>query len=434
MSERPTIFAIDFGTSNSLLSAAGPDRVFPEAPLDPTASDPTVLRSALYFLAGQPPAFGAQAPREFVTNGMRGRLIRSIKRHLPSPSFTATRIGERSRTLPELIGLFLATMRERACAHFGVDIERAVLGRPARFSANDREDALAEERLREAARLAGFREVTLCPEPVAAAYDFAEELAEPRTVLVADLGGGTSDFSLVRLGGGPFRAKDVLGVGGVAIAGDAIDGSLVRARVAPELGSKARYRAPFGENELTMPRDLVDLLCSSADLTLVDRRRVLERVANMRAGLLDPSEAELLERYAAVVEDGVGFQLFEAVEHCKRALSDVDQARIELDYPGVELALDVKKDELAHAAEPLIERILRALDETLRSAGVSANAVEIVSLTGGTSRMPLIEAALRQRLPEARFHRLKSFHSVVRGLAHKAHELAAGRPLVTGAA
>jgi hypothetical chaperone protein len=253
-------------------------------------------------------------------------------------------------------------------------------------------------------------------------------------VLVADLGGGTSDFSLVRLGNGAFRAQDVLGVGGVAIAGDAIDGALVRARVAPELGSKARYRAPFGENELTMPRDLVDLLCSSADLTLVDRRRVLERVANMRAGLLDPSEAELLERYAAVVEDGVGFQLFEAVEHCKRALSEVHQARIELDYPGVELALDVKQEELARASEPLIERILRSLDETLLSAGVSAGAVDIVSLTGGTSRMPLIEVALRQRLPAAKFHRLKSFHSVVRGLAHKAHELAGGRPLATGAA
>lgn len=423
MSERPSVFAIDFGTSNSLLAAAGAERVFSEAPLDPSAEDPTVLRSALYFLGADPPAFGVAAPREFVKNGLRGRLIRSIKRHLPSPSFTATRIGDRTRTLPELVGMFLMTMRERACRHYGADVDRAVLGRPARFSANDREDALAEERLREAARLAGFRDVTLCPEPVAAAYDFAEELAEPRTVLVADLGGGTSDFSLVRLGNGPFRPEHVLAVGGVAVAGDAIDGSLVRARVAPELGSNARYRAPFGENELTMPRDLVDLLCSSADLTLVDRRRVLERVANMRAGLLEAHDAELLDRYAAVVEDGVGFQLFEAVEHAKRTLSEAERARIELDYPGVELSLEVTKPELSQAAASLVDRIVGALDETLRSANLAASAVDIVSLTGGTSRMPLLERALRARLPSAKFHRLKSFHSVVRGLARKAAEL-----------
>jgi hypothetical chaperone protein len=423
VTERPSVFAIDFGTSNSLLAAAGGGRVFAEAPLDPGAEDPTVLRSALYFLGAEAPAFGVAAPREFVKNGLRGRLIRSIKRHLPSPSFTATRIGDRSRTLPELVGMFLTTMRERACRHFGTDVDRVVLGRPARFSANEREDALAEERLREAARLSGFRDVTLCPEPVAAAYDFAEELTEPRTVLVADLGGGTSDFSLVRLGHGAFRPEDVLSVGGVPVAGDAIDGSLVRARVAPELGSNARYRAPFGGNELTMPRDLVDLLCSSADLTLVDRRRVLERVANMRAGLIDPDEAELLERYAAVVEDGVGFQLFEAVEHAKRTLSDAERARIELDYPGVELSLEVTKPELARAAAPLVDRIVGALDETLRSANLAPSAVDIVSLTGGTSRMPLLEHALRTRLPSAKFHRLKSFHSVVRGLARKAAEL-----------
>ncbi len=423
MTERPSVFAIDFGTSNSLLAAAGGGRVFAEAPLDPGAEDATVLRSALYFLGADPPAFGVAAPREFVKNGLRGRLIRSIKRHLPSPSFTATNIGDRKRTLPELVGMFLTTMRERACRHFETDVDRVVLGRPARFSANDREDALAEERLLEAARLSGFREVTLCPEPVAAAYDFAEELTEPRTVLVADLGGGTSDFSLVRLGTGAFRPEDVLSVGGVAIAGDAIDGALVRARVAPELGSNARYRAPFGENDLTMPRDLVDLLCSSADLTLVDRRRVLERVGNMRAGLLDPDDAELLERYAAVVEDGVGFQLFEAVEHAKRTLSDAERSRIELDYPGVELSLEVTQPELASAAAPLVDRIITALDETLRSAGVAPSSVDIVSLTGGTSRMPLVEKALNQRVPRAKFRRLRSFHSVVRGLARKAAEL-----------
>src|SRR5262245_10285585 len=115
-STSPTIFAIDFGTSNSLLAAANAHDVLPPVPLDPTASDPTVLRTALYFTRMNEPAyFGVNAIREFVANGFRGRLIRSIKRHLPSPSFTKTRVGDQLVTLEELIGSFLRTMRKTAC-------------------------------------------------------------------------------------------------------------------------------------------------------------------------------------------------------------------------------------------------------------------------------------------------------------------------------
>jgi len=424
MTDKPTIFAIDFGTSNSLLSAAAPGGVvFAPAPLDPAAEDPTVLRSVLYFAPSEQ-AFGSSAVRRLVANGFEGRLIRSIKRHLPSRAFASTRIGTRTVTLEDLIATLLRVMRQRACAHFEVDVERAVLGRPARFSNDDDEDQLAESRLRRAAELAGFREVSFCPEPVAAAYDFASDLVEPKLVLVIDLGGGTSDFTLVRMSAQGFRSEDVLAVGGVAVAGDAMDGALVRAVVAEELGAKAPYRVPFGSNVLTMPNDLVDLLCSPADLTLVDRPRILRRLAEMRRGLVDRSQEPKLEKLEVIVEDGVGFELYESVERVKRQLSDAELAQLSLAYPGAEIEREVARAQLQTAADKPLARILASLDETLARGGVRHDDVEIACLTGGTSRMPLVQQALAARLPRAQTRTLRSFHSVVQGLARRAAEIA----------
>lgn len=423
MTDKPTIFAIDFGTSNSLLSAASSGRVFAPAPIDPLADDPTVLRSVLYF-APDEQAFGSTAVRRLVANGFEGRLIRSIKRHLPSRSFTSTRIGSKTVTLEELIATLLRVMRQRACAHFDVDVSRAVLGRPARFSNDDAEDQLAEDRLRRAAELAGFDDVSFCPEPVAAAYDFASDLVEPKLVLVIDLGGGTSDFTLVRMSAAGFQPADVLAVRGVSVAGDALDGALVRAVVARQLGSDAPYRVPFGSNVLTMPHDLIDMLCSPADLTLLDRPKVLRRLREMRRGLLDRNDEALLEKFEVIVEDGVGFELYEAVERVKRSLSDLDSTQLSLRYPGAELERVVTRDELQGAASKPIDRIMQALDATLEAAGVRADEVEVACLTGGTSRVPLVQDAIRARLPSASIRTLKSFHSVVQGLARRAAELA----------
>ncbi len=424
MNSRPTVFAIDFGTSNSLLAAASPERVFAPIPLDDDAPDPTILRSALYFLTLEDRALGARAPRALVENGFRGRLIRSIKRHLPSKSFTATRIGHRQATLEDLVGVFLKYMRERACTHFDVDVTRVVLGRPARFSNDPEADRLAEDRLAAAAKKAGFGEITFCPEPVAAAYDFAEDLAEPRVVLVADLGGGTSDFTVVRMRREGFDPDDVLAVGGVAVAGDALDGALGRDVVAPHFGSRATYRVPLGANDLAMPLALVELLASPADLTVVDRGRILSMLESIRSGLRNEADRPRLDRFVALVEDGLGFPLYEAVEAAKRSLSDEAETELVVEDPSIALRERTTRDTFERCAEPSVRAILEALDKTLEVAGISHEGVDIVCLTGGTSRVPVVARALAERLPRASTRRLKSFHSVVSGLARRAREVA----------
>lgn len=426
MKQNPSIFALDFGTTNSLLAAASADALFEPAPLDPLASDPTILRSALHYTSADDVAFGQAALRRYVDSGLRGRLLRSIKRHLGSQSFEATRIANRRLTIEEIAGTFLRAMRERACGHYAEDVDRVVLGRPARFSDRAEDDELALARLAEAARLAGFREVWFCYEPVAAAYDFASHFEQSRTVLIADLGGGTSDFTVVRLRPDAFSPEDVLAVGGISVAGDALDGALVREVVAPLLGSAAPYRLPTGSNVLTMPGELLHLLCSPARLTLANERSVVENLDAIRRGLLDDRDAPKLQRFTTLVSDAVGYQFYEAVEATKIALSTRDQFELCFPYPGIDLDCPVGRSEFDAAVSFRIEQILASLDQTLKDAGLTPDDIELTCLTGGTSLVPALETALRSRLSSAEVVRLRSHHSVVQGLALCARSLERG--------
>jgi hypothetical chaperone protein len=153
---KPAIYAVDFGTSNSLLAAAGEGATCPPIPLDPDAPDPTILRSVLFFDGQSRFSCGQAALADFVANGMMGRLLRSIKKYLPDRSFSGTQIGSRLMTIEDLIGRFLRTMRERADQHFGARVDRVILGRPALFSTDPRDDSSPRSGSRRRRRARGF--------------------------------------------------------------------------------------------------------------------------------------------------------------------------------------------------------------------------------------------------------------------------------------
>jgi hypothetical chaperone protein len=426
MSERfkPEIYAVDFGTSNSLLSAANAEATCPPIPLDDTAADPTVLRSLLFF-GQQEFSCGAAAIDDFVANGMQGRLIRSIKKYLPDRSFSGTQIGQRLVTIEDLIGRFLRTMRERANRHFDADVDRVVLGRPAKFSTDPEDDRFAQERLDRAARSAGFREVFFCPEPIAAAHDFHLELARPTTVLVADFGGGTSDYTIVRMRRDGFEPSDVLALGGLSLAGDALDGSLMRHKVARHFGAEVTYRVPMGANRLTMPRPIVEKLCSPADMTTLQHRDVLAFLRDVQAWSLGPDDRERMDHLLCLVEDSLAFRVFDAIERSKCELSTSAAAEFRFDYPSMQLRERVTRDEFEAASERETGAILRTLDQTVADAGLSFDGVDVVCCTGGTAKVPRLARAIQDRFGPDKVRQLRSFHSVVQGLAERARRLAA---------
>jgi len=425
---KPEVYAIDFGTSNSLLAAANRAGHHPPIPLDPRAEDPSLLRSVLFFPEargpqGAAPALGKAALEDYVSNGSRGRLVRSLKRFLPMRGFVRTQINARNYALEELIAIVLRAMRERADHHFGARVTRAVLGRPARFADDPADDAFAEERLRQAARLAGFTEVAFCPEPVAAARDFRDELGDDTLMLVGDFGGGTSDYSLVMMGRGGFALSDVLAIGGVSVAGDALDGSLMRTEVVRHFGAEVRYRVPFGDNVLTMPKPLMEKLCSPAEMSLLAQRDVQSFLNDVRAWSLGEEDRQHIDQLFALVEDGLGFMLFEAIEQTKKALSSAVEARLSFHVPGIDLDQPVRRDGFERGAHRELGAIIAALDATLARASASPRDVQLVCLTGGTARVPFLKSALAERFGEGRLHALRGLHAVAEGLARHAHRL-----------
>ncbi|HEY7532865.1 MAG TPA: Hsp70 family protein, partial [Nitrospiraceae bacterium] len=248
------LVGLDFGTTNSAIAVAEEDGSVRLAKFQDGDRLVETFRSILYFFhpfdqesGGRYVAAGPAAIEAYLKSDPRGRLIQSLKSFLASRSFTKTALYRSFYKLEDLIGLIIQELRSAAEAQFG-DLEPSVVvGRPVRFSgaATQEDDYFASERLRRAVQQAGFEQVYFEYEPVAAAYRYERELDHDELVLIADFGGGTSDFSLLPLGPSMRSRRqaqrDILGTDGVAIAGNDFDSALIRNLVAPELGLGAEY-------------------------------------------------------------------------------------------------------------------------------------------------------------------------------------------------
>lgn len=290
------MLAIDYGTSNSLVAGAVNGNVIQPLAIDPGAPDPTVLRSVMFSPDKGTWYFGDAAIRQYQDHAADGRLFRSVKKYLPEGSFKGTQLHGDFRSIVDLIAVFLRELRARSAHLLGTESDAVVLGRPAVFSVNKEEDALAESRLRTAAQLAGFKHIVFLPEPLAAAYEFRHQMTEEKIVLVADFGGGTSDFTCLRMGPGELKDEDVLAIGGVPIAGDMFDGAMMRHQIAPHFGSQVVYRLPMGSNDLHLPNSLIAKMCSPADMSLLARSDLIGVLKDAQRWSLSSDAAEKMNR------------------------------------------------------------------------------------------------------------------------------------------
>src|SRR5690606_32724590 len=190
-----------------------------------------------------------------------------------------------------------------------------------------------------------------------------EHLSTPKLVMIADLGGGTSDFSLIRMSRDGYRDEDVLGTGGVSVAGDALDGALMQHYIARHFGAEARYKAPFGKNELTMPLSLVHKLYSSVDMSLLSQREVLEFLRRVRDFSVSDTDRAAVERLLVAAEDALGFHVYEAIELVKRELAEPapesagsprGATTFHFDYPEVAITETVDASQFQAATERAI--------------------------------------------------------------------------------
>jgi hypothetical chaperone protein len=242
-------------------------------------------------------------------------------------------------------------------------------------------------------------------------------------VLVADFGGGTSDFTVARLA--PDQSQvEVLAIGGVSLAVDVLDGSIMRHKVSRHFGSQVKYRVPFGSNVLSMPRPLMDSLCSPAETCLLAHRDIMAFLRDIKSGSLGPDDKQHIEQLLCLVEDSLGFQIFEAIEQSKRELSDSEQARLLFDYPGITIDEPLSRSEFQTFSATPIDAILACLDRTVEASGLGAAGIDLVCCTGGTARVTALAAGIQSRFGAEKLVRLRSLHSVIQGLGQRGRTLA----------
>lgn len=398
---------IDFGTTNSAVAIAKGQEVH----LVPLEGAPH-WRTVLYFEPGGGLTAGAPAIARYLETEGEGRLVQSIKSHLASHAFKHTFILGRRWTLDDMIAAYLRQLRAAAPFELGT---RAVVGRPVRYwGAEDADDdARALGRMRAALAKAGFDEVVFEYEPVGAAARYAARLDHDELIVVADFGGGTTDFSVVRVGP---RASEVLATGGIGVSGDAFDARVIDAVVAPALGRGTRYRDELG-GEAPVPAWLYGHLRRWHYLSFLKDEatlRLLERVAH---GAREPARFAKLVR---VVEDDLGLVLHRAVEGAKVRLSASATDRVTLE--AIELDLPITRPAFDTWIADDLDAIDRVLDDVLARANAAARDVDRVFATGGSSLVPAVRARLARRFGDDRLVGGEELTSVAWGLAARAHQ------------
>ena len=403
---------VDFGTSNSTVGL-----VRPGAPALLTLEDgkPT-LPSVVFFNADdEEVSYGRAALADYLA-GYEGRLMRSLKSLLGTSLIDGqTEVGGRALPFRMLLAHFIGEVKRRGEQAAGHQFNSAVFGRPVFFIDDSAEaDQLAEDTLAEVARAVGFKHIAFQYEPIAAAFDYESRIEREELVLIADIGGGTSDFSLVRLGperGGRAadRRDDILATGGVHIGGTDFDKYLSLSSVMPLLGYGGRMT-----NNSDIPSSYYFNLATWHTINLAYTKKTWTQLADVVRDAREPDKVGRLQR---LIEDRAGHWLAMKVEEGKIALSATPSATLELERLAPPHCLTLQRHEFDAAIGHLIDSVDQTVLKLLADAGVAAGAVDTVFFTGGSSGVIALRERIGALLPAARKVEGDLFGSIGSGLA-----------------
>jgi hypothetical chaperone protein len=421
---------IDFGTTNSSLAAADAQGnvTLTTFPWRETLTES--FRSLLYLerwkedtrttIKSWGGPFGIE---RYLNADDKGRLIQSLKSFLTSHSLISTEIFGRQFQLEELIARILREIRQAAEAQLGKPVHKAVAGRPVRFvgAETDADDEYAEDRLRKAFLKAGFEQVTFELEPVGAACHYESTLDHDELIMIGDFGGGTSDFSLLRVG--PSRRKGahrVLGNEGVALAGDAFDAKIIRHLVSPALGAGTMLNS-HGKI-LPVPNWVYFKLERWHHLSFLKSRETLTMLQSVAIQALAPEQIRAL---LWLVEHDLGYPLHQAVQQVKAKLSSETKAEFRFEDGDVEMREQVSRARFESWISEELAAIENGVDQLLKKTAVDPKDVDKVFLTGGSSFVPAVRRIFSSRFGESKIETGGEFTSVARGLALRARDMVA---------
>jgi len=407
---------VDFGTSNSTVGWLRPGATHSAASSLLTLEDgKATLPSVVFFNADdERVTYGRAALAEYL-EGYEGRLMRSLKSLLGTSLIDGqTEVAGRSLPFRALLAQFIGEVKRRAEQQAGRPFEHAVFGRPVFFIDDDaKADRLAEDTLHEVARSVGFGEVSFQYEPIAAAFDYEAQIDREELVLIADIGGGTSDFSLVRLG--PSRAArldrrdDILANGGVHIGGTDFDKYLSLATVMPLLGHGSSLRSGAA-----IPSSVYYNLATWHTINQAYTRKSVAQLADLARDAAEPAKVARLQ---SLIEDRAGHWLAIQVEGAKIGLSDAASVRLELDRLSPPETLTVARVQFEQAISQLVDQVGATVKRLFADAGVAPQDVDTVFFTGGSSGVGLLRERIGALVPGARRVEGDLFGSIGAGLA-----------------
>lgn len=405
-------YAIDFGTSNSLLSFVEDGQ---KPRLLNLENDGPILRSLIFTPEQKLFYFGNEAIEKYQESAGDGRFFRSLKKFLPEPGFKGTEVfGERLK-IEDLIATFLRDMKFRADKQVGRNVENVVLGRPALYSLDVKNDQLAEDRMRRAAEMVGFKRIEFCPEPIAAGLNI-EAGEAPKLVLVCDFGGGTSDFTLLKTGTTTFSKENVLGLSGVFVAGDAIDGRIMRDFISSHFGKNITYRAPMGSNVLTFPKILLRKLCNPAHIAFLKERETWEFLKELEKWSVGETDQKYFNQLFSLIEEQLGYPVYAQIEKSKIELGENDSSTYRFQHPRIDIEMPISRSEFEVAIKSELDDIFNSLEKVFEQSRLEYKDVDQVRITGGTGQMPLVQQKLIDLFGQEKIVKSEVFQSVVQGL------------------
>lgn len=402
------IYGIDFGTSNSVLAALNKDSK-EIVKIDGESS-------VIYFHNSDEFFIGKAAVEKYVSHNMQGRLLKSIKTLLPQPGFTFTYIFGKKYTAEDLTCLILSHLKNKADAFLGENVKEVVLGRPVVFSDDPAKDKLAQKRLENAARKAGFEKIWFQYEPIAAGFLYEQSISHPEIVLIGDFGGGTSDFTLMRLDKAKAtsaeRKSDIVCTGGIHIGGDDFDASVMWHKLVPYFGYGLKYDN-YGK-KLDLPVHIFRTLCEWEQMAFL-------KEGNIRRSLNEyyhsTNKNPALQRLMLLIDNNLGFSLFQKIEKSKIELSEKGTADIIFHQDIIEINENIELQEFNQFISKDIQKIESFLTSFLEKCNTRTEEINHVFLTGGSCSLPAVTEIFRKKFNKQIIHSGDNFTSVAQGLA-----------------
>ncbi|HEV2596960.1 Hsp70 family protein [Sphingopyxis sp.] len=409
---------LDFGTTNTVVALADGSGDTQLVEFAGDAATGAVFRSALCFWEeerawqGVAHEAGPWAIEEYLQSPLDSRFVQSFKSVAASPSFERAMIFNKPYRFEDMGRLFLQRLVAHAGGRLDTRPRRVIVGRPVEYAGARPDAALARQRYD--LMLAAFgTEIHYVHEPLGAAHSYASRLTEPATILVADFGGGTTDFSIVRVAEpGSARRCVPLASSGIGIAGDRFDYRIVDRLVLPLLGKGGNYRS--FDKLLEIPGGYFADFADWSRLALMRNRRTLDELRRLQRDAVDP---EPIGRMIALIEHEQGFPLYDAVGRLKRALSGAGHAEFAFAGDGVDIRAEVRRADFESWIADDLRRIEAAMDAALARAGVAPDAIDRIFLTGGSSLIPAIRALFDRRFGAERIATGGELTSIAHGLA-----------------